>query len=133
LELITKWVDAFSSEIGEQSSHARAVAESVIGPQRLFIWDTPTGPASIAAWARPTPNGVGINLVYTPPELRGNGYASNCVAALSQHLLDSGKRFCTLYTDLANPTSNKIYRNIGYKHVCDSKRIIFDGGPICST
>jgi predicted GNAT family acetyltransferase len=41
------------------------------------------------------------------------------VAKLSQHLLDQGRTFCTLFTDLANPTSNRIYQNIGYRPVCD--------------
>lgn len=46
-------------------------------------------------------------------------YASACVAALSQLILDEGKEFCTLFTDLANPTSNHIYQQIGYRPVCD--------------
>jgi predicted GNAT family acetyltransferase len=64
--------------------------------------------------------------VYTPPEKRNRGYASSLVAALSQHLLDGGRKFCFLYTDLANPTSNKIYRALGYEHVGDSVQIFFD-------
>lgn len=66
-------------------------------------------------------------MVYTPPEFRKNGYASFVVAELSQKILNSGKKFCILYTDLANPTSNKIYQNIGYKEVADSKHMIFKG------
>jgi uncharacterized protein len=57
--------------------------------------------------------------VYTPPELRGRGYASACVAALTQQLLDSGRRFVFLFTDLANPTSNSIYQTVGYRPVSD--------------
>ena len=60
-----------------------------------------------------------INRVYTPPEFRGRGYASNLVASLSRHLLDSGRKFCFLFTELANPTSNKIYQQIGYHPVSD--------------
>jgi len=41
------------------------------------------------------------------------------VAGVSQHLLDGGRIFCTLFTDLANPTSNHIYQAIGYEPVCD--------------
>ena len=70
-------------------------------------------------------HGITVNLVYTPPELRGRGYASACVAALSQQLLDAGWEFCTLYTDLANPTSNSIYQRIGYRPVCDSNEYHF--------
>jgi hypothetical protein len=42
------------------------------------------------------------------------GHASALVAALSQRMLDTGKKFCFLNTDLANPTSNDIYRKLGY-------------------
>lgn len=66
-----------------------------------------------------TPHGARIGYVYTPPEWRGRGYASACVAGLSQRVLDSGRRFCFLYTDLSNPTSNALYQRIGYEHVCN--------------
>ncbi len=65
-----------------------------------------------------------VNLVYTPPELRGKGYATNCVAALSQKLLDDGYKFCSLFTDLSNPTSNDIYSKIGYNPIADF--IVYD-------
>ena len=41
------------------------------------------------------------------------------VAALSQKELDGGARFCVLYTDLRNPTSNGIYPRVGYRPLCD--------------
>ena len=66
-----------------------------------------------------TPRGARVGYVYTPPALRGRGYATSTVAALSGQLLRGGSRFCCLYTDLANPTSNAIYRRIGYEPVCD--------------
>ncbi|BAY85818.1 GCN5-related N-acetyltransferase [Calothrix parasitica NIES-267] len=58
-------------------------------------------------------------MVYTPPEYRKKGYASACVAGLSQTLLGEGYKFCFLFTDLSNPTSNKIYQKIGYQPVAD--------------
>ncbi|MBA2569295.1 MAG: GNAT family N-acetyltransferase [Actinobacteria bacterium] len=70
----------------------------------------------------PTPNGIRIGPVYTPPELRGRGYASALVAKLSSSLLAGGRRFCFLYTDLANPASNKIYERLGYVRVCEWPR-----------
>ena len=73
----------------------------------------------------PTPNGIRIGPVYTPPELRGRGYASALTAQVSQLQLDRGRRFCFLYTDLANPTSNAIYMRIGYERVCDSRELAF--------
>ena len=74
---------------------------------------------TMAKKAGTTPTGQLVNYVYTPPELRRNGYATECVAKLSQLCLDEGKQRCLLFTDLNNPTSNKIYQKIGYIPVVD--------------
>jgi predicted GNAT family acetyltransferase len=74
----------------------------------------------------PTPTGIRISLVYTPGEKRGRGYASACVAALSDEQLRAGRSRCFLFTDLANPTSNRIYQRIGYRPVCDFQEYRFD-------
>jgi predicted GNAT family acetyltransferase len=76
-------------------------------------------PVSLAAARGETPNGIRIGPVYTPPEHRGHGYASAVTAAASQDQLDRGRHFVFLFTDLSNPTSNKIYQAIGYERVCD--------------
>ena len=88
---------------------------------------------SIAGWGGATPNGIRIGPVYTPPELRRHGYATALTADLSQSLLDGrlfdgGRRFCFLYTDLANPTSNAIYERIGYVRAAESAEILFERG-----
>ena len=67
----------------------------------------------MAGYGARSPNGIRIGPGYTPSELRTRGYATALVAALSQYLLSSGHRFCFLYTDLANPTSNSIYQRVG--------------------
>jgi predicted GNAT family acetyltransferase len=89
-------------------------------------------PVSLAGYGGPTRHGIRIGPVYTPPAERRRGYASACVAALSQQLLDRGRRFCFLFTDLANPTSNHIYQQIGYRPVSDVDEYRFgvaaDGG-----
>ena len=107
----------FMAAVGDiedpQSSTERRIAN-----RSLFLWEDGE-PVSCAHFSGPTPNGIRLNLVYTPPEHRRKGYATACVAALSQHLLDSGRRFCFLFTDLANPTSNSIYQKVGYRPVCD--------------
>lgn len=73
----------------------------------------------MAGSARPTKRAIAVNGVYTPPEWRSRGYATACVAALSELLLRRGFEFCVLYTDLSNPTSNAIYTRIGYRPVRD--------------
>jgi predicted GNAT family acetyltransferase len=45
--------------------------------------------------------------------------SSSCLAAVSEHVL-SQKLRCILYTDLGNPTSNSIYRSVGYRSVAEA-------------
>ena len=96
----------------------------------LMIWEKKGIPVSMAGYAGPTPNGIRIGAVYTPPEQRKKGYASAVTGGLSQHMLDLGYRFCFLFTDLLNPTSNHIYQQIGYKPVCDVDRYVFKLPPL---
>ena len=74
----------------------------------------------------PTPNGIRVGYVYTPPGQRGRGYASALVAHVSQAQLDAGKRLCFLYTDMTNPTSNYIYQKLGYRRVAESIEVKID-------
>jgi len=62
---------------------------------------------------------VRIGPVYTPPEHRRRGYASAAVAAASRQALARGASRCMLFTDLANPTSNKIYAAVGFRRFAD--------------
>jgi predicted GNAT family acetyltransferase len=127
-DAIVPWAAAFFREISHFTPRdAGSVVAERIREDRLFFWCDPSDrPVSMAGWAGRTPNGVRINFVYSPPEFRNRGYATSCVAALTKHLLDSGRKFCFLFTDLANPTSNRIYRQIGYQHVCDMRDVRFE-------
>ena len=118
--LVTTWVKNFWAEaIGsEMVGDYLKLAKRLITNGSLYIWDDGK-PLSMAAATRPTSNGIVVNGVYTPPEHRGQGYATACVQELSKQLLTQYS-FCSLYTDLANPTSNSIYMKIGYTPVCDS-------------
>ncbi len=121
-DLLASWIRTFQAEAlpHDPPADPHEVLARFTGPGAwLRVWDH-KGPVSMAAGSRVSPRGARISLVYTPPESRGHGYASACVAALSQLLLDQGYAFCTLYTDLANPTSNKIYREIGYRPLADA-------------
>jgi predicted GNAT family acetyltransferase len=96
----------------------------------LLLWEDEGEPVSLAGWGGPTPNGIRIGPVYTPPELRSRGYATALTAELSQRLLDGrlyqgGRQFCFLYTDLANPTSNAIYERIGYRLAAEAAEVVF--------
>jgi predicted GNAT family acetyltransferase len=127
--LLLEWWKAFVAEaLGEDA--VRDPAEQAIDHRLtaaaagLVLWDD-DGPVSFAAFGNPTPNGIRIGPVYTPPVYRRRGYASALSAALSERLLED-RGFCFLFTDLANPTSNKIYEQIGYRRVCEAAEIAFD-------
>jgi hypothetical protein len=126
LTLITEWIIAFHEEALEPIdwTTGREIANGHIRQGDIYVWEDDVS-VSMAAKVRPTRNGMAISLVYTPPDLRQRGYATACVASLSQMLLDEGWQFCTLFTDLANPTSNSIYRKIGYKPVGDFHDYLF--------
>lgn len=120
--LVASWLDAFMREALEESEPAdiEAMTERWIARRgrTLHLWEDGEV-VSLAGVGSATPNGVRIGPVYTPPEYRNRGYASALVAAVSQAQLNAGRRFCFLFTDLANPTSNHIYQAIGYERVRD--------------
>ncbi len=119
-DLLVEWIGAFHEEAipADRNVDPRRIVERFMSSGRIVLWDD-LGPVSMAGSSRSTPNGAMVSAVYTPPENRGNGYASACVAGLSRELLEEGKSFCALFTDLSNSTSNKIYQNIGYRPVVD--------------
>lgn len=119
------WMVAFCTEVGLPVMEAGDVLDRA-REGRLWLWDD-EGPACLVGIGGYTPNGARVGPVYTPPELRGRGYASAATAALTRRLLDGGCAYTFLYTDLANPTSNKIYRAIGYEHVADVQEVTFGG------
>lgn len=122
LELSVDWSRGFARDVGSLFAASRETLAAWIERGHLFLWED-RGPVATAVAHGRTPSGVRIGYVYTPPEHRRRGYASALVAALSQRMLDGGARFCVLYTDLANPTSNAIYQRIGYRPIEDVRDV----------
>jgi len=128
-DLLVEWFDAFVVEsVPADAPHQDG---AVVVDRRLTsdgggfaVWEE-RDVVSMSGFGGETPHGIRIGPVYTPPELRRRGYASALVAQLSQKLLDEGREYCFLYTDLANPTSNRIYMDIGYELVCKSADYAF--------
>jgi len=121
-DLLASWIRGFQAEAvpdDPPTDPHQILDRFFAGGTTLRVWDH-GGPVSMAGSSRSSVHGARVSLVYTPPEYRRRGYASACVAGLSQLLLDQGYAFCALYTDLANPTSNKIYRAIGYRPLGDA-------------
>ena len=125
LDLIVAWQRAFVAEAlpdEPPSDPSGMIRRRLEDPEAMWFWLVDGEPVSFAlrARVRPVPGQESVELariggVYTPAEHRGHGYASANVAALSQYCLDSGCSAVMLHTDVANPTSNKIYQQLGYR------------------
>jgi predicted GNAT family acetyltransferase len=112
--LLVEWVKAFEMEaLGALEGDPEQSVDRLLSQQTLYFWQDEQ-PVSMACGNGAPPDGARVNAVYTPPEYRRKGYATACVAALSQSLRDRGCRCCFLFADLANPTSNYVYQKIGY-------------------
>ena len=116
------WYSAFEAESGLRSSPPEKVTKAIdtmLKNDDAVFWEVDGQVVSCAKRSRPTENGITVSFVYTSPDARGRGYARSLVADLSRQLLET-KSFCVLYTDLTNPTSNKIYQEVGYEQILDS-------------
>jgi len=120
--LLVQWLEAFNGEAlgGDAPLDSELLADRMLAGagRTAYLWQA-DGPVALAAVGGRTPHGTRIGPVYTPPERRARGYASNLVAALSHAQLATGRRFVFLFTDLANPTANHVYQAIGYEPVRD--------------
>jgi len=125
------WLEAFNAAniYGRTEMSIPQDAESYLyrlSTKKLYILEDNGIPVSMAGYTREMQTAVGVAFVYTPPYYRERGYATSCVAQISQLALDKGFTKCVLYTDLLNPTSNSIYQKIGYVPVCDSLMLKFE-------
>jgi predicted GNAT family acetyltransferase len=120
--LAREWADNYVRDVGLALADPEAT-QRLIRREQLYLWIDAGTPRSMVASARETRSGCAVHTVYTPPRFRGLGYATAAVATLSDALLKAGRRFCCLYTDLTNPTSNAIYAKIGYRPIRDDVEI----------
>jgi len=122
--LMVLWSRAFQEEIGEPTDDIELRVDRGLAARQLWVWDRSEEAVSMAIGRGPVQGVVRLSGVYTPRENRKHGYAAACVQALSKELRDAGHR-CILYSDLGNPTSNSIYRRIGYRALAEVLRYRF--------
>jgi predicted GNAT family acetyltransferase len=85
--------------------------------ERLWFWDD-DGPVHLTGSNVPAYGVVRVGPVFTPKQHRSRGYAGAAVAEVSRRIVAGGARAC-LFTDQANPTSNRLYETLGYRRVVD--------------
>lgn len=125
-DLLVEWTREFVTEarlIG--AAQAGHMVDARLRQQGLLVWDDGQ-PVSLVGVNPAVAGVVRIGPVYTPRPLRRRGYAGSAVAAVSRRALAGGADRCMLFTDLANPTSNKIYAEVGYRRCGDWEEIALD-------
>jgi GNAT superfamily N-acetyltransferase len=125
-DLLAEWFGAFALEVGDDPAHDhRAEVGKRLGYGGITVWEAGGAPVCVAGLTRAVGGMARVGPVYTPPALRGRGYAGAATAAVSQAALDAGVREVVLYTDLANPVSNALYERLGYRAVEDRVVLAF--------
>lgn len=129
LPVLRGWLREFQRDAAGHTRGARRIDEklrrSLALGDGLAVWEVDGTPVSMASANAPVADMSRVVSVYTPPGLRGRGYGSAITAAVSRWALDAGARHVALFTDLANPTANRIYRKIGYRPVLDTCELEF--------
>jgi predicted GNAT family acetyltransferase len=119
--LMCRWYQAFLDELGETDGDVAAAVDDRMGYDGIMVWEVDGEPVSMAAHTRPIAGMVRVGPVYTPPDARRHGYAAGVTAAVSERARAVAGEVL-LFTDLANPTSNGIYRRLGYVPLQDRWR-----------
>jgi len=128
--LFSDWMTAFIREAipHDPIPSPEQLAQSAASG-RFRFWIVDGEPVSMAGIMRRTRNAAAIAGVYTPPSLRGRGYAGSVTAAVVDAILAEGRSMACLYVDLRNPYSGRCYAKIGFTPVCRSAYYPRASGP----
>ena len=119
--LLADWLTAFHREtLPHYPVPAREELERAANEDRFLFWIDHGEPVSMAGIARRLRISAAIRAVYTPPELRGHGYAGSVTAAMVERIYAEGRKMACLYADVSNPASIRCYTKIGFTPVCKS-------------
>ncbi|MEU4239535.1 GNAT family N-acetyltransferase [Actinoplanes sp. NPDC026619] len=122
-DLLLRWHEAFYDEIGERSPGG--IVDDRLGYGGVVLWEVDGVPVSVAEFSRVEAGMSRVQMVYTPKEFRGRGYAGGATTVATRAAIDQGAEAVVLNTDLANPTSNGLYQRLGYRPVEDRTVVEF--------
>src|SRR5208282_484577 len=104
--LFVEWMLAFHQEaVPHDPVPMREELERIASEGNYLFWIDKGRPVSMAGIGRRLKNSAAITAVYTPPGLRGRGYAGSVTAATVERIYAEGRGIACLYTDLRNPFS----------------------------
>jgi GNAT superfamily N-acetyltransferase len=126
LDVAVAWLRAFEVETGVTRTNVEAGARERLDDDRLWLWCSDTGePVALAARTATAATVSRVAPVYTPPEHRRRGYGAAITAAVTTDALARDADHVVLFTDLANPTTNAIYQQIGFRPIADRCTVRF--------
>jgi RimJ/RimL family protein N-acetyltransferase len=130
VDLAVAWFEAFATEVGSHDSdHRGSIEHRLASGGAVWLWERGGEPVCLVGCYGPVGGVTRIAPVYTPAAHRRQGYAGATTAALTQHALDTGATAATLFTDAANPTSNGVYRRIGFREIGSLVNLRFIDAP----
>ena len=92
--LLIAWSEAFHREVQSGPENLVAMVDDRLSYRGLTLWEDAGQPLSMAGLTRMAAGQVRVGPVYTPPGLRGKGYAGAVTAAVSQAARDAGPATC---------------------------------------
>ncbi|MBK3390694.1 GNAT family N-acetyltransferase [Streptomyces sp. DEF1AK] len=123
---LERWHDGFAAAVGATVGRgAGAWVDAGLARGGIRLWEDGGRPVAMAVATLPVAGSVRVTTVYTPPALRGRGYAGAVTADLSARVTAGGEQ-AVLFTDLANPTSNGLYRRLGYEPLAEFEEYAFE-------
>lgn len=126
--LLVQWMLLFEQETGIAASTPAEAAHKIdafIEGKEVYVWEADGEVVSCMKKSRPSKHGITVSFVFTPQKYRRKGYARTLVAEVTEELLQEYD-FAMLYTDLKNPTSNKIYMEVGYSQIANPVHLAID-------
>lgn len=125
LPLLAEWMSAFAADTGQPGADCTQATAERIATGRMWLWDVAGAPVAMASLSPIVAGQARVSPVYTPLRLRGRGYGGAVTAAISRAARDAGAEQVLLFADVTNPTSNALYRRLGYRELTESRTLTF--------
>lgn len=127
LPLLAEWTRAYFAELGLYGGDVADRTARRVAAGEMFLWVDGGEPVAMAGLSVAAGGVCRVSTVYTPPARRRRGYGAAITAHVSRAGLEERCDQVVLFTDLANPVSNRVYRSIGYEPVADYAQVTYRG------
>ncbi|MCW5249042.1 GNAT family N-acetyltransferase [Streptomyces sp. SHP 1-2] len=120
-ERLARWYREFGAAVGGGvvQDHG-AWADAQVAAGSVTLWETPDGtPVAMAGLTPMVAGQIRVVPVYTPPHLRGRGYAGAAVVGAGRAARAAGAAEVLLFADPDSPTGTALYQRLGYRPVAD--------------